>query len=234
MPSRIPPGRLRASTASTPRSSRTSSTSIDFSFRTRAAAARRRSCRRATSRSSTTSPARCARFAWCRTAIREATLTLVGAGSEEERLRALAERARPAATCASPGRVAPDDIWRYYADADIYLQTPDIDNMPLVGARGLRERVCGRLDQRRRRPGDSDRRPARPARRLRRPRRGGAIGSSGCSTTRRSCERLTAARPARAAPVPRGRRVRATGWPSTTGLVHRPARLSTQPTTSAV
>ena len=28
------------------------------------------------------------------------------------------------------GRVPPDDIWRYYAEADIYLQTPDIDNMP--------------------------------------------------------------------------------------------------------
>ena len=28
------------------------------------------------------------------------------------------------------GRVPPDEIWRYYADADIYLQTPDIDNMP--------------------------------------------------------------------------------------------------------
>jgi glycosyltransferase involved in cell wall biosynthesis len=28
------------------------------------------------------------------------------------------------------GRVAPGDIWRYYADADIYLQTPDIDDMP--------------------------------------------------------------------------------------------------------
>ena len=28
------------------------------------------------------------------------------------------------------GRVPPADIWRYYADADIYLQTPDIDNMP--------------------------------------------------------------------------------------------------------
>ena len=24
----------------------------------------------------------------------------------------------------------PEEIWRYYADADIYLQTPDIDNMP--------------------------------------------------------------------------------------------------------
>jgi glycosyltransferase involved in cell wall biosynthesis len=26
--------------------------------------------------------------------------------------------------------VDPGDIWRFYADADIYLQTPDIDNMP--------------------------------------------------------------------------------------------------------
>ena len=28
------------------------------------------------------------------------------------------------------GRVQPAEIHRYYADADIYLQTPDIDNMP--------------------------------------------------------------------------------------------------------
>jgi glycosyltransferase involved in cell wall biosynthesis len=28
------------------------------------------------------------------------------------------------------GRVPPEDIWRYYAEADIYLQTPNIDNMP--------------------------------------------------------------------------------------------------------
>jgi glycosyltransferase involved in cell wall biosynthesis len=59
----------------------------------------------------------------------EATLTLVGGGSEEPALRALAadlglRHVRFA------GRVAPDDIWRFYADADIYLQTPDIDNMP--------------------------------------------------------------------------------------------------------
>jgi glycosyltransferase involved in cell wall biosynthesis len=26
--------------------------------------------------------------------------------------------------------VPPDDIWRCYAEADLYLQTPDIDNMP--------------------------------------------------------------------------------------------------------
>jgi glycosyltransferase involved in cell wall biosynthesis len=29
------------------------------------------------------------------------------------------------------GRVPPSDITRYYADADIYVQTPTIDNMPL-------------------------------------------------------------------------------------------------------
>jgi glycosyltransferase involved in cell wall biosynthesis len=58
-----------------------------------------------------------------------ATLTLVGSGSEETRLRELTaalglEHVRFA------GRVPPEDIWKYYADADIYLQTPDIDNMP--------------------------------------------------------------------------------------------------------
>jgi glycosyltransferase involved in cell wall biosynthesis len=28
------------------------------------------------------------------------------------------------------GRVRPDDIARYYAEHDIYIQSPDIDNMP--------------------------------------------------------------------------------------------------------
>ena len=59
----------------------------------------------------------------------EASLTLVGSGSEEPRLRQLAEELR-LAHVQFAGRVAPSDIWRYYADADIYLQTPDIDNMP--------------------------------------------------------------------------------------------------------
>jgi L-malate glycosyltransferase len=59
----------------------------------------------------------------------DATLTLVGSGADEPALRALAsslglEHVRFA------GRVAPDEIWRYYRDADIYLQTPDVDNMP--------------------------------------------------------------------------------------------------------
>jgi glycosyltransferase involved in cell wall biosynthesis len=59
----------------------------------------------------------------------EATLTLVGAGSEDERLRALA-RELGLAHVRFSGRVAPEEIWRYYREADIYLQTPDIDNMP--------------------------------------------------------------------------------------------------------
>jgi L-malate glycosyltransferase len=59
----------------------------------------------------------------------EATLTLVGSGSEEPRLRMLAGELG-LKNVAFAGRVAPEDIWRYYADADIYLQTPNIDNMP--------------------------------------------------------------------------------------------------------
>lgn len=59
----------------------------------------------------------------------EATLTLVGAGSQEAAIRRLAAELRLDHVTFA-GRVAPDDIWRYYAEADIYLQTPEIDNMP--------------------------------------------------------------------------------------------------------
>jgi L-malate glycosyltransferase len=59
----------------------------------------------------------------------DATLTLVGSGSEDERLRALA-RELQLQNVRFAGRVAPEQIWQYYRDADIYLQTPDIDNMP--------------------------------------------------------------------------------------------------------
>jgi glycosyltransferase involved in cell wall biosynthesis len=59
----------------------------------------------------------------------DARLTLVGGGSLEPQLRALSsELGLHHVTFA--GRVPPDDIWRYYAEADIYLQTPNIDNMP--------------------------------------------------------------------------------------------------------
>ena len=58
-----------------------------------------------------------------------ASLTLVGSGSRDAHLKALAgtlalERVHFA------GPVPSDEIWQYYAAADIYLQTPDIDNMP--------------------------------------------------------------------------------------------------------
>ena len=59
----------------------------------------------------------------------EATLTLVGAGSQDGALRQLAAELR-LTNVTFVGRVAPAEIWRYYANADIYLQTPDIDNMP--------------------------------------------------------------------------------------------------------
>jgi glycosyltransferase involved in cell wall biosynthesis len=59
----------------------------------------------------------------------EATLTLVGAGSQDAALRALTEELELRRVTFA-GRVPPEDIWRFYADADIYVQTPDIDNMP--------------------------------------------------------------------------------------------------------
>jgi L-malate glycosyltransferase len=59
----------------------------------------------------------------------EAQLTLVGAGSQDAALRRLAGDLR-LSNVTFAGRVPPEDIWQYYAEADIYLQTPDIDNMP--------------------------------------------------------------------------------------------------------
>lgn len=59
----------------------------------------------------------------------DATLTLIGAGSEDQRVRELARELR-LESVRFVGRVSPEEIWRYYGEADIYLQTPDIDNMP--------------------------------------------------------------------------------------------------------
>jgi glycosyltransferase involved in cell wall biosynthesis len=59
----------------------------------------------------------------------DARLTLVGGGSQEPAVRRLVDELSLAHVTFA-GRVNPDDIWRYYAEADIYLQTPDIDNMP--------------------------------------------------------------------------------------------------------
>jgi L-malate glycosyltransferase len=59
----------------------------------------------------------------------EATLTIVGGGSEESRLRRLvAELGLQGVRFA--GCVSPADIASYFEDADIYLQTPNVDSMP--------------------------------------------------------------------------------------------------------
>jgi glycosyltransferase involved in cell wall biosynthesis len=60
----------------------------------------------------------------------DATLTLVGGGSEERKLRMLAEELRLEGVTFA-GRMPPEQIWRAYAEADIYVQTPNIDNMPI-------------------------------------------------------------------------------------------------------
>ena len=59
----------------------------------------------------------------------DASLTLVGSGSQEHGLRELAATLG-LRNVTFAGRVPPAEIWRFYADADIYVQTPDIDNMP--------------------------------------------------------------------------------------------------------
>ena len=59
----------------------------------------------------------------------DAALTLVGAGSQDAPVRALA-RELGLQNVTFAGRVALEEIWRYYAEADIYLQTPNLDNMP--------------------------------------------------------------------------------------------------------
>jgi glycosyltransferase involved in cell wall biosynthesis len=59
----------------------------------------------------------------------DASLTLVGAGSQDSQLRALAGKLG-LRNVTFVGRMPPAEIWRAYADADIYIQTPKIDNMP--------------------------------------------------------------------------------------------------------
>jgi glycosyltransferase involved in cell wall biosynthesis len=60
----------------------------------------------------------------------DASLTLVGGGSEEPALRRLAAQLQLRHVTFT-GPVNPADIPSYYANADIYVQTPAIDNMPL-------------------------------------------------------------------------------------------------------
>ena len=60
----------------------------------------------------------------------DATLLLVGGGSEELHLRALA-RSLHLNGVNFAGRVPPDEIWRAYDEGDVYVQTSNIDNMPI-------------------------------------------------------------------------------------------------------
>jgi L-malate glycosyltransferase len=60
---------------------------------------------------------------------RDATLTVVGLGSQAEALQAFA-RELGLQHVTFTGPVPPEEIHRYYAAADLYVQTPSIDNMP--------------------------------------------------------------------------------------------------------
>lgn len=59
-----------------------------------------------------------------------AQLTLVGGGSAELMLKRMTAELR-LHNVTFAGRVPPGEIWKFYADADVYLQTPAVDNMPL-------------------------------------------------------------------------------------------------------
>jgi glycosyltransferase involved in cell wall biosynthesis len=60
----------------------------------------------------------------------DATLTMVGSGGHEPALRLLAGSLGLRGVTFA-GRVAPASMARYYDEADIYLQTPAVDNMPV-------------------------------------------------------------------------------------------------------
>jgi glycosyltransferase involved in cell wall biosynthesis len=59
----------------------------------------------------------------------EASLTLVGGGAQEPALRSLVQ-SLALRNVRFVGRVRPTEIADYYATHDIYLQSPNIDNMP--------------------------------------------------------------------------------------------------------
>ncbi len=68
-------------------------------------------------------------FALLQKQVAEARLVLVGDGSERAALEARVER-HGLRNVTFLGRVKPQDMSRIYRDADIYLNSPDIDNMP--------------------------------------------------------------------------------------------------------
>lgn len=69
-------------------------------------------------------------FARVQTRHPDATLTVVGSGSQEADLRALAASLGLRGVTFT-GRVAPAEMARYIDQADVYVQTPAVDNMPL-------------------------------------------------------------------------------------------------------
>jgi glycosyltransferase involved in cell wall biosynthesis len=68
-------------------------------------------------------------FARVQTRYPDASLTLVGSGSGEAALRQQVQKLGLRHVTFA-GRVPQSEIHRFYADADIYVQTPSIDNMP--------------------------------------------------------------------------------------------------------
>jgi L-malate glycosyltransferase len=68
-------------------------------------------------------------FAHVQTKYPDASLTLVGSGPTEAALRQQA-RDLGLRNVTFAGRVAQEEIHRFYAEADIYVQTPSIDNLP--------------------------------------------------------------------------------------------------------
>jgi glycosyltransferase involved in cell wall biosynthesis len=69
-------------------------------------------------------------FARVQQRVPDASLTLIGSGSQESALRALAGTLG-LRNLTFAGRVPPQEIHRYYREAGLYVQTPSIDNMPL-------------------------------------------------------------------------------------------------------
>jgi L-malate glycosyltransferase len=70
-------------------------------------------------------------FASVRRVIGEARLLIAGFGPERARLEALAHELGVADAVEFRGKVAPDAMAQLYDEADVYLNSPDIDNMPL-------------------------------------------------------------------------------------------------------
>ena len=68
-------------------------------------------------------------FARIEARVPDATLTVVGQGSQSDSLRALAADLG-LRNVTFTGAVPPEEIHRAYGEADIYVQTPSIDNMP--------------------------------------------------------------------------------------------------------